>query len=67
MIHVVIVVNYAHEHDFIYGCIYMCIREETSSHGLKTLTESSDPKIYMFMDAYIHICLWIRIREHGCI
>ena len=42
-------VNYVHEHDFTYGCIYMCIREETSSHGLKTLTKSSDPKICIFM------------------
>ena len=65
MIHIVIMVNYAHEHDFIYGCIYMCIREEISSHGLKTLIESSDPKKCIFMDTYIHMCLLIHIREHG--
>ena len=60
-------VNYVHAYDFLYRCIYMCIREEASSHGLKTSTKSSDPKICKFMDPYMYICLWNHISEHGCI
>jgi len=37
-IQVVIMVNYVHEHDFIDRYIYMCIREEASSHGLNLPT-----------------------------
>ena len=43
-------INYIRAYDFIYGYMYIYIREEASFHGLKTSTESNDPKIRIFMD-----------------
>jgi len=55
VIQVDFMVNYGHEHDFIWMHIYVGLREEAKSLGFKTSTKSSNLKICIFMNPYMHI------------